>query len=59
MEITPIPQKPHEAQYEALVEYLRQKTTARDWHAVSDAACDLRVLVAQHPDLERPCNAAS
>lgn len=50
---------PHEAHYDALVEYLRQKTIARDWHAVSDAANDIRALVAQHPDLENPCNTAS
>lgn len=30
-----------------LIEYLKHKTEACDWHGVSDAACDLRVLEAQ------------
>ncbi len=29
-----------------LVEYLKAKAEAEDWHAVSDAACDLRELDA-------------
>ena len=32
----------------ALIEYLRQKVEIADWHGVSDAANDLRVLEAQH-----------
>lgn len=31
-----------------LIEYLRQKVEIADWHGVSDAANDLRVLEAQH-----------
>jgi hypothetical protein len=34
-------------QHAALVEYLKAKTTQADWHGVSDAANDLRVLEAQ------------
>lgn len=34
-------------EHRALVAYLRAKVEARDWHAVSDAANDLRVLEAQ------------
>lgn len=33
-------------QHAALVAYLKAKVEARDWHGVSDAACDLRVLEA-------------
>lgn len=32
---------------EKLIEYMRVKIEERDWHAVSDAANDLRVLEAQ------------
>jgi hypothetical protein len=32
-----------------LVAYLTAKTYEQDWHGVSDAANDLRVLEAQHP----------
>lgn len=32
-----------------LVQYLEMKTLQRDWHGVSDAANDLRVLEAQSP----------
>lgn len=32
----------------ALIEYLRHKIDVADWHGVSDAANDLRVLEAQH-----------
>jgi hypothetical protein len=31
---------------EVLIEYLKAKAEAEDWHAVSDAACDLRELDA-------------
>jgi hypothetical protein len=31
-----------------LIKYLREKTTESDWHGVSDAANDLRVLEAEH-----------
>lgn len=31
-----------------LVEYLLMKVTEHDWHGVSDAANDLRVLEASH-----------
>lgn len=37
----------YHAERHALIEYLRVKLVANDWHAVSDAACDLRVLDAQ------------
>ena len=37
--------------YEALVTYLLAKVEEKDWHAVSDAANDLRVMEAQHPEL--------
>lgn len=37
----------------ALVEYLRVKVDEKDWHGVSDAANDLRVLEAQHPELTK------
>lgn len=36
-----------EAKIAALIEYLKVKIEERDWHAVSDAANDLRVLEAQ------------
>ena len=29
---------------QVLIDYLKMKTDAEDWHAVSDAANDLRVL---------------
>lgn len=38
--------------YATLIEYLKQKVDQRDWHAVSDAANDIRVWVALHPELE-------
>lgn len=31
-----------------LIQYLRDRTDQSDWHAVADAACDLRVLEAEH-----------
>jgi len=37
-----------ETKIAALIEYLKVKTEERDWHAVSDAANDLRVLEAQN-----------
>lgn len=37
----------YHAERHALIEYLRVKLVANDWHAVSDAANDLRVLDAQ------------
>jgi hypothetical protein len=40
--------------YEALVAYLRAKVLERDWHGVSDAANDLRVMEARHPELTSP-----
>jgi hypothetical protein len=36
-----------ERQRTVLIAYLRSKIEAGDWHAVSDAANDLRVLEAQ------------
>lgn len=35
--------------HNALVEYLKVKVRDADWHGVSDAANDLRVLEAQAP----------
>ncbi len=32
---------------DALIEYLKHKTEVADWHGVSDAANDLRVLEAE------------
>lgn len=42
-------QERYTAKRDALIEYLRMKTDESDWHAVSDAANDLRVLEAQRP----------
>jgi hypothetical protein len=39
----------YERRHASLVEYLRTSVDAGDWHAVSDAANDLRVLEAQRP----------
>jgi predicted cupin superfamily sugar epimerase len=33
---------------DTLIKYLREKTDESDWHGVSDAANDLRVLEAEH-----------
>jgi hypothetical protein len=33
---------------DTLIKYLREKTDEKDWHGVSDAANDLRVLEAEH-----------
>jgi hypothetical protein len=38
-------------EHETLVAYLKVKVEAGDWHGVSDAANDLRVLEAAHPFL--------
>lgn len=38
---------PLEKQREALMVYLRAKVDAEDWHAVSDAANDLREVEAE------------
>lgn len=37
----------YEEHHRALVEYLKAKVDQADWHGVSDAANDLRVLEAQ------------
>lgn len=37
--------------HKALVEYLKVKVEMRDWHGVSDAANDLRVLEANQPTM--------
>lgn len=45
-------QSPEELRYArargALIDYLRHKVEVADWHAVADAACDLRVMEAEH-----------
>ena len=33
---------------QTLIEYLKLKTSEADWHGVSDAANDLRVMEAAH-----------
>jgi hypothetical protein len=38
----------YEQQRETLIAYLKLKTEQGDWHGVSDAANDLRVLEAEH-----------
>lgn len=38
----------YEGRHAALVAYLRVKADQADWHGVSDAANDLRVLEAEH-----------
>ena len=37
----------HEAQRQALINYLQLMVSRSDWHGVSDAANDLRVLEAE------------
>lgn len=37
--------------HRSLIEYLKAKVHERDWHGVSDAANDLRVIEAKHPEL--------
>ena len=39
----------YEEHHRTLVEYLKAKVEMGDWHGVSDAANDLRVLEAQRP----------
>jgi hypothetical protein len=39
----------------ALIAYLREKVEIGDWHGVSDAANDLRVLEAQNTAVPRRC----
>lgn len=36
-----------------LVAYLKAKLAERDWHGVRDAAADLEVLEAKHPNLRK------
>lgn len=43
----------------ALVLYLRAKVEEADWHAVGDAATDLRVLEARGPVDPGPCGYVS
>lgn len=38
----------YRAARQVLIEYLKQKTAEGDWHGVSDAANDLRVMEAKH-----------
>lgn len=38
----------YEEHHAVLVAYLKSKVEMADWHGVSDAANDLRVLEAQH-----------
>ncbi len=38
---------------EALIAYINVKLAAMDWHAVSDACCDIRELEAQIDVLSR------
>lgn len=40
-------------QRRVLVAYLKSKTTGEDWHAVADAACDLREIDAKLEVLTR------
>ena len=42
----------YEEQREILIAYLNAKVDVADWHGVSDAANDLRVLEAQHETME-------
>lgn len=35
-----------------LIMYILAKVQEQDWHAVSDAAVDLRVLEAEHPEVK-------
>jgi hypothetical protein len=43
-----IPTSSYASHRAALIAYLRHKVDAADWHGVSDAANDLRVLEAAH-----------
>jgi hypothetical protein len=38
-------------QWKVMIIYLRIKIEQRDWHAVSDAANDLREMEADYPEL--------
>lgn len=38
----------YESQRQALISYLQLMVSRSDWHGVSDAANDLRVLEAEH-----------
>lgn len=38
----------YEEHHQALIQYLLAKVDLADWHGVSDAANDLRVLEAEH-----------
>jgi hypothetical protein len=38
--------------YEVLINYLLVKVQEKDWHGVSDAANDIRVMEAEHPELK-------
>jgi hypothetical protein len=40
-------------QYNILVEYCRMKLIQCDWHGVSDAANDIRELLARHPEIKQ------
>lgn len=40
----------YQERHAALLAYLYAKVQERDWHGVSDAANDLRVLEASHPN---------
>jgi hypothetical protein len=42
------------AQHTALVAYLLSKVSAEDWHAVADAACDLREIDAKLSVIHAP-----
>lgn len=47
----------YEEHHRTLVAYLKAKTEHGDWHGVSDAANDLRVLEAQRPSqTEKKCD---
>lgn len=51
----------YQEHHQALVTYLMAKVDMADWHGVSDAACDLRVLEAEYNAsqkhlVETPCN---
>lgn len=43
----PAPSAPDVDPRQVLINYLRMKVDQRDWHAVADAAMDLRELEAQ------------
>lgn len=43
-------------QHRLMVEYLKLKVEQADWHAVSDAANDLREIEARNPELASAWN---